>query len=548
MPRDTIDINLEKRSKLGEKIYHEIDKTNGSAIDYHSRKIIKYTWDDFTNLVCYEKENGLKHHYSAMIAINLMKKQIYVSNFKFLNGTEKNISIGDTMERIDEYMDELYLSYLNKIELWDVSLGVYFDQYVKLETRAIAERVGNFDVYGTGRNVRLGEENRATAPAIEYYEKLIDKDKTVVDSDKNPRRAHSTQKKQWHYIPTDMNVRPAEDLYILKYEEADDPDNPYLKDTRVNEYIKSLLIKVEDANDFTDAEKKVIGNAINAIYKTSPEKEYSNATQKLLVKSEIIADKRNNFTKFAELDVKIPCDKGVKGYYLMQQGYSQKEIAEMLHTKETNIYAYCRIMKKFIKYMESKELTYDKDRCIWYLGVQGELSARLTNALLRSEFMSIDEFKGMTTLDLIQIQGFKKTYVDNFVAYCKEKGVDIKVIAQKKIKGRTIKKEERIDIAKFCIANNYNYHLTSEKFGISLDQARSWTQHYMINNLNSSKKEQKSVSKENIRHDAVVSYLLGKEIDDICREYNITKNTFNTWIDAEIKLQRDKTIEIDQDR
>jgi transposase-like protein len=49
--------------------------------------------------------------------------------------------------------------------------------------------------------------------------------------------------------------------------------------------------------------------------------------------------------------------------------------------------------------------------------------------------------------------------------------------------GRKTTYEERIEIVSFCIANNENYQLTSEKFQISYQQAYTWTKKYKMNGL-----------------------------------------------------------------
>lgn len=49
--------------------------------------------------------------------------------------------------------------------------------------------------------------------------------------------------------------------------------------------------------------------------------------------------------------------------------------------------------------------------------------------------------------------------------------------------GRKTTYEERIEIVSFCIANNDNYQLTSEKFQVSYQQAYTWTNKYKVNGL-----------------------------------------------------------------
>lgn len=50
-------------------------------------------------------------------------------------------------------------------------------------------------------------------------------------------------------------------------------------------------------------------------------------------------------------------------------------------------------------------------------------------------------------------------------------------------KGRKTTYEERVEIVSFCIANNDNYQLSSEKFQVSYHQVHSWTKKYKDNGL-----------------------------------------------------------------
>jgi transposase len=45
-------------------------------------------------------------------------------------------------------------------------------------------------------------------------------------------------------------------------------------------------------------------------------------------------------------------------------------------------------------------------------------------------------------------------------------------------KGRKTTFEERIEIVSFCIANNYNYQMTADKFQVSYQQIYSWVKKY----------------------------------------------------------------------
>jgi transposase len=45
-------------------------------------------------------------------------------------------------------------------------------------------------------------------------------------------------------------------------------------------------------------------------------------------------------------------------------------------------------------------------------------------------------------------------------------------------KGRQTTYEERIEIVAFCVENNDNYQLTSERFKVSYQQVYTWVQKY----------------------------------------------------------------------
>jgi len=47
-------------------------------------------------------------------------------------------------------------------------------------------------------------------------------------------------------------------------------------------------------------------------------------------------------------------------------------------------------------------------------------------------------------------------------------------------KGRKTTYRERIDIVAFCISNNYNYQMTSDKFQVSYSQVYTWVKKYKI--------------------------------------------------------------------
>ncbi|MDO7203767.1 helix-turn-helix domain-containing protein [Paraclostridium bifermentans] len=46
------------------------------------------------------------------------------------------------------------------------------------------------------------------------------------------------------------------------------------------------------------------------------------------------------------------------------------------------------------------------------------------------------------------------------------------------IKGRKTTFDERVEIVGFCITNNFDYHLTSDKYKVSYQQIYNWVRKY----------------------------------------------------------------------
>lgn len=112
----------------GEQIYNEIDRVNGRNVDYNNiGLIIPYTWNDFTDLVQYEREQKITPYYSAMIATNLMKNKFRQKFIHF-----KDITCVSEPEALSIFWTNNYIMILNKIPTWDIDTGNYFDKYYEL--------------------------------------------------------------------------------------------------------------------------------------------------------------------------------------------------------------------------------------------------------------------------------------------------------------------------------------------------------------------------------------------------------------------------------
>lgn len=112
----------------GEQIYNEIDRVNGRNVDYNNiGLIIPYTWNDFTDLVQYEREQEIAPYYSAMIATNLMKNKFRQKFIHF-----KDITCVSEPEALSIFWTNNYIMILNKIPTWNIETGNYFDKYYEL--------------------------------------------------------------------------------------------------------------------------------------------------------------------------------------------------------------------------------------------------------------------------------------------------------------------------------------------------------------------------------------------------------------------------------
>lgn len=109
----------------GEKIWYDVTKSMGISFFTNNEKI-PYTWQDFTNLVAYERQSNKQHINSACIAVHLMKAQINKYAFR---DPRYNFS-SDKLKEAQEYLlGEVYMSCIEKIKNWNYESGIFFDRY-----------------------------------------------------------------------------------------------------------------------------------------------------------------------------------------------------------------------------------------------------------------------------------------------------------------------------------------------------------------------------------------------------------------------------------
>lgn len=434
-----------EKIQAGRRIYNEIDAVGGRNVNYHEREIIPYTWDDFTNLVMYEKANELSHNYSAMIAINLMKGQIKNKSLKFLDGSEdyKQQCVGETAERIHEFYDELYLDFVKKIETWDVSCGVYFDQYVKWDIREVAEYVGNFDVYGTGKSVRNEVQEKV---AFQYSDHVLE-----------PIRKSPTQyAHDFQYTPP-MAYRPLDEQYIFKHEQRNDPDNIYLRIEAVRDYVRRVNKKI-DASPYRDLsclmikEKNALAAAVScilaydkAIENALPPKEQRKLEKKLeiaLDKAEAAIEEMSIVPPPTPPDRKLT-NQQAASYLYMKQGLSNSEIAEKMNTTESNVICYIRAAKRYIEKMAMETANIAPDKALWYLAVTGTLSTSTVDIFTRLGCKSIEDAAAIDGNILNHFRSWSTEKAERFIEVCKMYDITPKCFKTKEIPSSKTKNSSR---------------------------------------------------------------------------------------------------------
>ncbi|PHU34321.1 MULTISPECIES: hypothetical protein [Pseudobutyrivibrio] len=139
--------------KDGQRVYLELNRE-------FQKVASKYSWQNFTNLVAFEREVHKDHIFSPVLAYTLMKATLEQGLREECN---RNNIISSS--RLPDALDELYsISYTffkDKISTWDYTRGVYFDRYIKAHCRDLY-RLVEFSVAGY---------NSKSKKALEFYKK-----------------------------------------------------------------------------------------------------------------------------------------------------------------------------------------------------------------------------------------------------------------------------------------------------------------------------------------------------------------------------------------
>lgn len=153
--------------KNGENLYNKFSSTNGTDLDYSVSVSIPYTWNDFTDLVQYERNNDLSPLYSAMMAINLMKGKLLKKNFYFESNTY------DTWETAWlTFLTDNFMVLMKTIPNWNIESGVYFDKYYELwihdAERATSQQISKIkDSVPFNMSENIENENNPRTDTIE---------------------------------------------------------------------------------------------------------------------------------------------------------------------------------------------------------------------------------------------------------------------------------------------------------------------------------------------------------------------------------------------
>lgn len=207
----------------GYKIYNEIDRTNGANIDYTKPIIIPYSWNDFTDLVQYERDNNISPQYSSMIAINLMKRRLSKFTYYF-----ESQSCESQEEAFLIFLDENYIQVMSLLPKWDIESGVFFDKY--------------YDSFiHDAKRASIKDTNTATngGLSIDYYMDVND----ITESQNTTSMLEYNMLKSCHI----NNTR--------SIDEFKDNESIFLK--KEKNYINNILFKSIDENKTTSISKKM---------------------------------------------------------------------------------------------------------------------------------------------------------------------------------------------------------------------------------------------------------------------------------------------------
>ncbi|CAM3796621.1 transposase [Marinicrinis lubricantis] len=110
-----------------------------------------------------------------------------------------------------------------------------------------------------------------------------------------------------------------------------------------------------------------------------------------------------------------------------------------------------------------------------------ELKTAAVEAYLRGEGSQLDVCKKFNILSKTQLQNWVTLYNNGHKDFRATKGRERRINMTEK--GRSTTLNERIEIVSYCIANDKDYALTIEEFGVSYQQIYSWVRKYEENGV-----------------------------------------------------------------
>lgn len=256
----------------GAKMYQEIDKVGGRNLDYTKPIINSYSWQNFTDLVAYERIKGYKPKYSAMLAVCLMKDNLFHTNFFHDSKTYETKE-----DAFIIFLNENYMKIASQIPKWNYETGVYFDTFYK-----------NW-VHDTLRST-LKETNIAKdSISIDLSENENDESATIKDNIENKMINSS-------YAHRHLNIK-----------DYDSPEDIFIN--KEKEYISHLLFKeLEEKNNFYIDKKfaqvfAFISKFANGAILSNPEfaEEISGVMSKVITK----ANSKKNINLNVNIDIDI---------------------------------------------------------------------------------------------------------------------------------------------------------------------------------------------------------------------------------------------------
>lgn len=139
----------------GGKIWAEIADKQELA-DFHKKKDeASFDWPDIADVIAYERAENKGPCISAMMSMCLIKKRFPMS---YLRGGD--VFVGSFEDRWQDCLHDVYFTLLDRIPAWDMSRGVYLDEFLKLDIANAVKTSADKSIYGTGKGRPKSKERR----------------------------------------------------------------------------------------------------------------------------------------------------------------------------------------------------------------------------------------------------------------------------------------------------------------------------------------------------------------------------------------------------